>query len=244
MIAEVLNCVAKAYVSYVGNPKLMNNVMAEIEITLPVQEDEQDKISALLGRLDNLIILHQRKCEKLKIIKKNHCWKRCSCKKEAIMLLYYGSNVEVVKPKIMESDRRLDFGTGFYLTSSLEQAQRWAKLATERRKTGVPTVSVYEFDKDAMDKLVVKQFAKADADWLKFITENRNGIAVDFGYDIIIGAVANDKTMPSILMFLMGIYNEEETLRRLMPQKLKDQFVFKTSRAVELLKLKEVIRYE
>lgn len=33
------------------------------------------------------------------------------------MKLYHGSSVVVEKPKILLSDRRLDFGTGFYLTS-------------------------------------------------------------------------------------------------------------------------------
>lgn len=42
------------------------------------------------------------------------------------MLLYHGSNIEVSNPQILETDRRLDFGKGFYLTSSFEQAKRWA----------------------------------------------------------------------------------------------------------------------
>lgn len=44
------------------------------------------------------------------------------------MILYHGSNIVVEKPKILQSDRRLDFGTGFYLTSSYEQAERWRIL--------------------------------------------------------------------------------------------------------------------
>lgn len=70
MIAEALNNVTKSYVSYVGNPKLMNNVMADIEIMIPVSPLEQEKISKLFVVLDNLITLHQRKLEKLKNIKK------------------------------------------------------------------------------------------------------------------------------------------------------------------------------
>lgn len=71
MIAEALNNVAKGYVSYVGNPKLMNNVMAEIEILFPKQVEEQQKISDMFTRLDHFITLHQRKLEKLKNIKKS-----------------------------------------------------------------------------------------------------------------------------------------------------------------------------
>lgn len=70
MISEAINNVAKRYVSYVGNPKLMNNVMAEIEISLPVSVAEQNKISKLFENFNNLITLHQLKYEKLKNIKK------------------------------------------------------------------------------------------------------------------------------------------------------------------------------
>lgn len=61
MIAEALNNVAKNYVSYVGNPKLMNNVMADIEIILSKNQNERESISKLFYTLDNLITLHQRK---------------------------------------------------------------------------------------------------------------------------------------------------------------------------------------
>ena len=69
MIAEALNNVAKGYVSYVGNPKLMNNVMADIEIMIPTHAEEREKLSVFFRNLDNLITLHQRELEKLKKIK-------------------------------------------------------------------------------------------------------------------------------------------------------------------------------
>lgn len=39
------------------------------------------------------------------------------------MKLYHGSNVSVTSPEILESDRALDFGTGFYLNTDFEQAK-------------------------------------------------------------------------------------------------------------------------
>ena len=63
MIAEALNSVAKGYVSYVGNPKLMNNVMADIVIQIPTQAEEREQLSSFFAKLDNLITLHQRKVE-------------------------------------------------------------------------------------------------------------------------------------------------------------------------------------
>ncbi|NLH35315.1 MAG: restriction endonuclease subunit S [Lactococcus chungangensis] len=58
--AEILNRIAYKFVSKVGNPKLMNNVMAEIEIFLPNFE-EQQRISNLLDKLDNLITVNEHK---------------------------------------------------------------------------------------------------------------------------------------------------------------------------------------
>ena len=70
MIAEALNSVAKGYVSYVGNPKLMNNVMADIVIQIPTQAEEREQLSSFFSKLDNLITLHQRKCDEEKQKKK------------------------------------------------------------------------------------------------------------------------------------------------------------------------------
>ena len=71
MISETLNNISGGYVSYVGNPKLMNNVMAEIEINLPLREDEQNKISDFFYQLDSLITTQQQKYDKLISIKKS-----------------------------------------------------------------------------------------------------------------------------------------------------------------------------
>ena len=54
-IAEILNSVSRKYVSYVGNPKLMNNVMAEISIIIPSSISEQQKIASFLSSIDEKI---------------------------------------------------------------------------------------------------------------------------------------------------------------------------------------------
>ena len=60
-VSEALNLVAWKYVSHVGNPKLMNNVMSDIEIVIPKFIKEQEFISKYFSNLDHLITLHQRK---------------------------------------------------------------------------------------------------------------------------------------------------------------------------------------
>ena len=157
------------------------------------------------------------------------------------MKLYHGSNIEVKNPQILKSDRKLDFGTGFYVTTSFEQAEKWAELTTKRRAEGRPVITVYEYDESKESELSVLRFIGPDSDWLKFVSANRKNIAVKDDYDLIIGPVANDKTMPVISLYFSGIYSEEETIKRLLPQKLKDQVVFKTQKALDLLKFKELI---
>ena len=58
----------------------------------------------------------------------------------------------------------------------------------------------------------------------------------------MIGAVANDTTMPVLNLYLNGIYDEKEALKRLFPQKLKDQYAFKTEKVLEKLKFVELMQ--
>jgi type I restriction enzyme S subunit len=68
-IAELINSVSRKYVSYVGNPKLMNGVMSEIKIPVP-SLPEQQKIASCLSSLDEVITGEQQKLELLKQHKK------------------------------------------------------------------------------------------------------------------------------------------------------------------------------
>lgn len=157
------------------------------------------------------------------------------------MLLYHGSNIEVTSPQIIESDRRLDFGKGFYLTSSYEQAKRWAELTVKRRGTGKEVVSVFEFDDSSASELKILHFTQAQKEWLEYVTMNRKNQNIpNDDYDIVIGPVANDRTLPVISLYFSGIYDTEETIKRLMPQKLCDQYTFRTEKAIQKLKFLEV----
>lgn len=157
------------------------------------------------------------------------------------MKLYHGSNITVMQPQILISDRKLDFGTGFYLTSSLEQAERWAELTADRRGSGKPTISVYEFDETKLSELKILRFEKANKKWLEFVVANRDNTIDDQKWDMIIGPVANDRTMSVIRLFIAKVYTATEALRRLLPQKLHDQYTFKTQTALQFLKFQEFI---
>ena len=157
------------------------------------------------------------------------------------MLLYHGSNIIVQNPQVIESDRRLDFGKRFYLTSSYEQASRWAELTVNRRGVGKPVVSVFEIDESQLSELKVLHFNQAQKEWLEYVTLNRTNQNIpNDDYDIVIGPVANDRTMPVISLYFSGIYDIEETIKRLMPQKLCDQYTFRSENAIKKIKFLEV----
>ncbi len=151
------------------------------------------------------------------------------------MLLYHGSNVTVSKPTLLISQRALDFGRGFYLTSSLEQAVRWAKIVTRRRGEGEATVNHYDLDENLLAGLDILRFETANGDWLDYVVQNRRGQAVVGDYDIVIGPVANDSTLPVIDDYMAGVYTKEEAVRRLLPQKLTDQYALKSIAAINAL---------
>ena len=58
-MAAIINKVTKKFVSLVGNPKLMNNVMENIEIIFPSNIKEQLKISIFLSTIDKIIALYK-----------------------------------------------------------------------------------------------------------------------------------------------------------------------------------------
>ena len=69
LIAELLNFETPKYVSYVGNPKLMNNTIENIIMKIPSLET-QAYISNILKIIDNKINLEFKKCWYLKSLEK------------------------------------------------------------------------------------------------------------------------------------------------------------------------------
>ena len=159
------------------------------------------------------------------------------------MILYHGSNMTVEKPCLMPMRRMLDFGAAFYLTSDLEQARKWAAHTVKMRGEGRAAVSVYEFDSAVQPALNILRFEAPDRAWLRFVCTNRTGQPVDeHYYDIIIGPVANDQAIRTVNDYLNGYFPEDIAIRLLLPQKLKDQYAFKTEAALSCLRFKEALR--
>ena len=156
------------------------------------------------------------------------------------MILYHGSNVEVPQPRLLKTQRDLDFGKGFYTTSSFEQAQSWAKRTTRVRRSGAPCISCYDLDEGLLSNLKVLRFEEANEAWLDYVASNRRGLSAVDDFDLVIGPVANDDTFPTIVLFLDGYIDAKDTIKRLLPQRLKDQYTFKSEVAIALLDFVEV----
>lgn len=151
------------------------------------------------------------------------------------MLLYHGSNVVVEKPRLIPLKRLLDFGAGFYLTSDWEQARKWASRTTLLREEGQAVVSVYDVCEEELQKLAVLSFDAPNRDWLRYVAANRMGHQTDAHYDVIIGPVANDQVIRTVNNYLNGYFTEDIAIQLLLPQKLKDQYAFKTDKAIQVL---------
>ena len=157
------------------------------------------------------------------------------------MLLYHGSNELVQKHRLLPPTRPLDFGAGFYLTSDMDQAQRWATRTTGRRKAGTPTTSVYELTWPLPSELKIMQFDHPDESWFDFVIGNRTVKEFPNDYDIVIGPVANDQTIMTFDLYMTGVLSKEAAIAELQPRRLSDQYAFRTEDALALLKFKEVL---
>lgn len=152
------------------------------------------------------------------------------------MILYHGSNSVVEKPRLIEQNRFLDFGYGFYTTANKAQAENFAKKVVVRRG-GTPTVNVYEIDDNFGSKLLkIKRFNAPDEEWLDFVSTRRNGKYDGEQYDLIIGSVANDDVYRTLQVYSSGLLTKEQALEALKIKKLFNQYVFATNEAISLLK--------
>ncbi len=152
------------------------------------------------------------------------------------MKLYHGSDVIVDQPEIIKSERPLDFGTGFYLTTSFEQASRWAKRVCVRNNSKKAYINCYEFDLENAEKdLSILKFDLANMEWLEFVCAHRRGEKLNSDFDLIIGPVADDRVYSVVVRYENGEYELEEALKRLKSESLVDQIVFRNEKALKYL---------
>jgi hypothetical protein len=151
-----------------------------------------------------------------------------------MLTLFHGSNQLFEVPDLAKARNRRDFGIGFYTTLLRSQASGWADSVSERFG-GDPYVYAYEFDPTG---LRIREFAEINRDWLDLVKANRQlgGTQHDFG--VVIGPVANDDTMRTISLYVAGVYDADEAMRRLRYSKANNQVSLHTDAAMARLTLK------
>lgn len=86
--------------------------------------------------------------------------------------LYHGSLEIVATPEIRKPNRTLDYGEGFYLTSSAEQAEAWVRRKLKGNIT-LGYVNIYEYDENMEAAFETLAFERPDEAWLDFVMANR-----------------------------------------------------------------------
>ena len=94
-------------------------------------------------------------------------------------VLYHGSYCEVKEPELAKCAKRKDFGQGFYLTTSKEQAESFLKtsiakaIATGTIEEGQKFGYISTFEFKLSGNLAMHIFENADVDWLHCIAAHR-----------------------------------------------------------------------
>ena len=150
------------------------------------------------------------------------------------MRLYHGSLVTIEKPKILKPSRALDYGSGFYTTTSYEQAERWVhRKLSDKQPFGF--VNVYEFQESALDLVNSLTFKRADEEWVDFVMQNRLNPNFHHDYDIVFGPVANDTVYAQFSLFEGGLMSKATLIAELKTYQLVDQMLFHTENALTFL---------
>lgn len=157
------------------------------------------------------------------------------------MILYHGSNIEIVDIDLLKSKPNKDFGRGFYLTENSSQALDMAQVKTDQLKCGSPIVTTYELDEQCLadGSLSVKRFAGYTEEWAQFILANRNNPTPKcvHTYDVVIGPIADDRVGVQLWRYDNQMIDLPTLVKNLKYMKgVTIQYFFGTERAIKQLK--------
>lgn len=157
------------------------------------------------------------------------------------MRLYHGSVVAVRKPSVIKGRKNVDFGKGFYTTTSFGQAQKWSDLKKKRISGNKAVVSVYEIEDSILDgSYRVRLFNGPDKEWLDFVVGNRKGQCAG-GFDMTMGPVANDQLYATIRLYEQGIITADAAIEMLRTHTLFGQLAIHSQEIAEKLNFIESI---
>ena len=151
------------------------------------------------------------------------------------MKIYHGSIEKVESPEIRESNRTLDYGRGFYTTTSYEQAEAWVRRRMNEKRFSHGYVCVYELDESALQNLNTLIFEQPTEEWVDFVMKNRTQKGYVHEFDLVYGPVANDRVYAAFALYEGGLINKQALIAELKAYKLVDQYLFHTEKALQAL---------
>ena len=159
------------------------------------------------------------------------------------MQIYHGGFMEISEPKILKPNHSMDLGTGFYTTTSFEQAKKWVQNKKRNEKSENAVVTLFSINDDFLENpdFKIMNFIKADEKWLDFIIANRTNMNFSHNYDIVKGAVADDKVYASLNAFENGFMDKAVLLKELKIWLYVNQISFHTQRALKLLSFEKEV---
>lgn len=160
------------------------------------------------------------------------------------MTIYHGSLEVVEHPMILPPNRKLDYGEGFYTTTSEKQAKEWVERRMLEKRSACGYVNVYEFDDEKLSELKSLIFSEPNEEWVEFVMANRTKKDFTHGYDIVYGPVANDRVYLQFGLYESGAIGVETLIRELKTYKLVDQYLFHTEKALTALHFVEATKIE
>ena len=151
------------------------------------------------------------------------------------MKVYHGSLEIVETPEIREPNRTLDYGSGFYTTTSSEQAEEWVRRKMKSNRVAKGFVNEYELDIDNLQSVKCLLFESPTDEWIDFVMNNRLNKDFIHDYDIVYGPVANDRVYTCFALYEGGLMSKQNLLAELKTYKLVDQYLFHSEQALQLL---------
>lgn len=153
--------------------------------------------------------------------------------------VYHGSLEEVAHPEIRMPNRSLDYGHGFYTTTSYEQAQKLVVRRMKGNGVSVGYVNVYELDEEEIKRMRVLIFEKPNEEWVNFVMKNRTERGFTHDFDIVYGPVADDSVYTQFTLYEGGIISMPTLIQELKTYKLVDQYLFHTEESLRAIKFVE-----
>lgn len=157
--------------------------------------------------------------------------------------VYHGSIEEVRRPEIRHPNRSLDYGNGFYVTTSYKQAKRLVERRMKDNGVSIGYVNVYELDDEAIKCMKLLIFEKTTEEWVEFVMKNRTQRGFTHDYDIVYGPVADDSVYTQFTLYEGGIISMPTLIQELKTYKLVDQYLFHTEKsllAIRFVESKEI----